>query len=252
MIWKRYFAVIIFIFLPAVIFYGCEKKAEKEKKEYQTAGLSKGGEEDTEPYDMGGDGPQHRYRVYPGDHVLQFSVRLPYSGGYDDVQFRAQRSGLDALGVHVEVENVELESYFHPIWVVDAKEGFLGLQKEIFTNIKGVWVITLSDAEETGRFSEKAIKRILSGKKFHYGNIKTGRMVTSSEELYVYQVNGESYIAHLDVRVEIPDGISNVHRQEVYLKGTPAGYLELTITQPDEGGPIFIEGLNDKIPDEYR
>ncbi len=87
---------------------------------------------------------------------------------------------------------------------------------------------------------------------FHYGNRKTGRMVTSSEELYVYQVNGESYIAHLDVRVEIPDSISNIHRQEVYLKGTPAGYLELTVTQPDEGGPIFIEGLNDKIPDEYR
>ena len=51
MIWNRYFA-FIFIFLLAVILYGCEKKTEKEKREYQTAGLSKEGEEDTKKEDF--------------------------------------------------------------------------------------------------------------------------------------------------------------------------------------------------------
>jgi len=255
MIWRRYFTIILFVFQVAKIINGCENKAEREKKtglkgEYQPSEINKNREEDAEPNNVEESGPQHKYKVYPGEHVLRFSVRLPYSDGYDDVEFRVQQSGLDALGINVEVEYVELEAYFHPIWVVNAEEGFMGLQKELFTNINDVWVVSLSDVEAAGRLSEREILRRLSNKKYHYMNNKTKRMEISSEELSVYQIDGESYIAHVDVRVEIPAGKYNIHRQEAYLEGTPAGSMKITVTQPDKGGPIFIEGPNKKIPNE--
>ena len=81
-------------------------------------------------------------------------------------------------------------------------------------------------------------------------NSKTKRMETSSDELSVYQDEGESYIAHVDVRVQIPAGEYEIHRQEAYIEGTPAGGFQITATQPDKDGPIFIEGPNFKIPDE--
>ncbi len=256
MIWKRYYTIILFIFMIAAIIIGCENKAEKEKKEsgltkeHQTAEINKNRDEDAKSHIVEESGDQHKYRVYPGEHVLRFSVRLPYSDGYDDVQFRVQQSSLDALGINVEVENVELESYFHPIWVVNAEEGFMGLQKELFTKINDVWVVSLSDVEAAGLLSEREILRRLGNKKYHYMNNKTKRMEISSEELSVYQIDSYSYIAHVDVRVEIPAGEYNIHRQEAYIEGTPAGRFQITVTQPDKGGPIFVEGPNKKNPNE--
>lgn len=204
------------------IIIGCENKAEKEKretgltKEHQTAEINENSDEDAESYNVEEFGDQHKYSLYPGEHVLQFSVRLPYSDGYDDVQFRVQQSSFDALGINVEVGNVDLESYYHPIWVVNAEEGFMGLQKELFTKINDEWVVSLSDVEAAGRLSEREILRRLANKKYHYMNDKTKSMEMSSEELTVYQINGESYIAHVDVSVEIPDGEYDIHRHGAY------------------------------------
>lgn len=252
----KYYTIILFVFMIAAIIIGCDNKAEKGKKvtgltnEHQTVEIDQNQDEDAESYNVEESGDQHKYGVYPGDHVLRFSVRLPYSDGYDDVQFRVQQSSLDALGINTEVENIDLESYFHPIWVVDAEEGFMGLQKELFTKINDVWVVSLSDAEAAGRLSEREILRRLSNKKYHYMNNKTKRMEISSEELSVYQIDGESYIAHVDVRMQIPVGEYEIHRQEAYIEGTPAGGFQITVTQPDKDGPIFIEGPNKNNPND--
>jgi len=235
---------------------GCENKAEKEKietgltNEHQTAEINENSDEDAESYNVEEFGDQHKYSVYPGEHLLQFSVRLPYSDGYNDVEFRVQQSSLDALGINVEVENVDLESYYHPIWVVNAEEGFMGLQKELFTKINDEWVVSLSDVEAAGRLSEREILRRLANKKYHYMNNKTKTMEMSSEELTVYQINGESYIAHVDVSVEIPAGEYNTYRGEAYIEGTPTGRFQITVAQPDKGGSIFVEGPNTKKPNE--
>ena len=256
MVLKRYFTIIFFIFMITAIISGCGSKAEEEKKEngltreHQPVEVSENTEEDEESYEVVEFGDKHRYSVYPGDHVLRFSARLPYSDDYDDVQFRIKQSSLDVLGINVEVENVDLESYFHPIWVVDAEEGFLGLQKELFTKINDIWIVSLSDVEATGRLSEKEIMRRLGNKKYHYMNSTTKRMETSSEELSVYQTDGKSYIAHVDVRAEIPDGEYNIGRHDVYVGGTPAGGFRITVTQPDKSGPIFFEGPNKQDPNE--
>ena len=253
MICKRFYTIILFVFMITAIIIGCENKAEKETgltREHQTAEIDENRDEDSESYNVEEFGDQHKYSVYPGQHILQFSVRLPYSDDYDDVQFRVQHSSLDALGINVEVENVDLESYYHPIWVVNAEEGFMGLQKELFTKINDEWVVSLSDAEAAGRLSEREILRRLANKKYHYMNNKTKSMEISSEELTVYQINGESYIAHVDVGVEIPDGEYNIHRHGAYIEGTPAGGIQIIVTQPDEGGPIFLEGPNQKNPNE--
>jgi hypothetical protein len=253
MIWKRYYTIILIAFMIVAIIVGCGDEAEKETgltNEDQTAELDEYIEEDAESYDVVESGDQHKYSVNPGEYVLPFSVRLPYSEGYDDVQFRVQQSSLDDIGINVEVESVELEPYSHPIWVVDAEEGFMGLQKELFTKINDLWVVSLSDAEDAGRLSETEILRRLANKKYHYMNNETKTMETSSEELTVYQTDSESYIALVDVRMEIPADVINVHRQEAYIEGTPAGGFQITVTQPNKSGPIFIEGPNIKNPNE--
>ena len=252
----KYYTTILFAFMIAAIMIGCDSKAEKGKKvtgsttEHLSDEIDQNQDEDAESYGVEGSGDRHKYSVSPGDHVLRFSIRLPYSDGYGDIEFRVQQSSLDALGITTEVENYDLESYFHPIWVVDAREGFMGLQKELFTRINDVWVVSLSDAEAAGRLSEEEILRRLGNKKYHYMNSKTKRMEISSEELSVYQDEGESYIAHVDVRVQIPAGEYEIHRQEAFIEGTPAGGFQITATRPDEDGPIFLEGPNNKNPNE--
>ena len=256
MIWKKYYSVILSVFMIAALIIGCEKKVETAKeetgltKEYQTAELYDDSDEDLESLNVKEFGDQQQYSIYPGDHVLRFSVRLPYSEGYDDVQFRVSQNNLDLLGINVEVENVDLETYFHPIWIVDAEEGFMGLQKELFTKINDEWVVSLSDVEATGRLSEKEIVRRLSNKKYHYMNSTTKKMEISSEELSVSQIDGESYIAHVDVRFQIPVGEYTIHRHDAYLEGIPAGSFQITVTQPANSGPIIVEGPNKKNPNE--
>ena len=256
MICKKYFTIIFFVFLAAAMTNGCDNKTEKEKKESglkkanQPAEIEKDIKENSESYQVEESEDQHKYKVSSGNHVLRFSVKLPYSEGYDDVQFRVSQNNLDLLGFDVEVENVDLESYFHPIWIVDAEEGFMGLQKELFTKINDDWVVSLADVEAAGRLSEKEIMRRLGNKKYHYMNSATKTMEISSEELSVSQIDGESYIAHVDVRFQIPDGEYEIHRHDAYLEGIPVGSFRITVTQPADTGPIIVEGPNKKNPNE--
>jgi len=46
--------------------------------------------------------------------------------------------------------------------------------------------------------------------------------------------------------VERPAGEYNIHRHGAYIEGTPAGRIQITVTQPDEGRAIFVEGTNKK------
>ena len=256
MVCKRYVTFALFVFLIAAIINGCDNQTEKKTKESrlqeapQSAETSNDRKEEAGSYRVEESEGRRKYKVSPGEHILRFSVKLPYTGSNEDVQFRVQQSSLDALGINVVVENFNLEPYTHPIWVVDAREGFMGLQKELFTRINDVWVVSLSDPETSGRLSETEILRRLRNKKYHYMNPRTKRMEISSDELTVYQIYVDNYIAHVDVRLEIPVGDYIIHRQEAYIEGAPVGSFQITVIQSDKGEPIYIEGPNEKIPNE--
>jgi hypothetical protein len=242
-----------------IIANGCKNKTEVKtsstvlakppqasvSKEYDDEG-----EEEAESDNTEISGAQHRYEVSPGDHLLTFSVKLPYSSGYDDVSFQVKKNELQSLDFIVGVEDVQLDPYTHPIWAVIAEEGFMGLQKELFTRVDGTWIVSLSDVEEAGSLPEEQIHRILSNKKYHYYNRKQKRMETSSKELSVEQIDGESYIAYVEVRMDIPDDEYTINNKSITLKGKPAGKVKITLSRPVKNGPILIIGPNRQIPDE--
>jgi hypothetical protein len=261
MSWNHFSPFIVCTFMLVIIASGCENKAEVKTNE---PGLTKPiqtvaskeyededeGEADVESYDADISGTQYRYEVSPGDHLLTFSVKLPYSSGYDDMTFQVKKNELQSLDFIVGVEDVQLESYTHPIWTVITDEGFMGLQKELFTKVDGTWIISMSDVEETGRLPEEHIYKILSNKKYHYYNEEEKRMETSTKELSVEQIDGESYIAHVEVRMEIPDDEYTLNNKSIILEGNPAGKLKITLSRSNKNGPILIIGPNRQVPNE--